>query len=130
VYVDIFLCSFENRDVLYELNVKCDYARKCRRKFHRKFHGNAVPKTTGIHTLIKRVTTTGLLLDSKAAIMHSMLTEEKLDEIGVPLEHTAQWVSGVKARPGRDADHSPPSSAEVENEEELYSSPPKRLHGV
>jgi hypothetical protein len=37
---------------------------------------------------------------------------------------------GVKARPGRDADHSLPSSAEVENELELYSSPPKRLHGV
>jgi hypothetical protein len=27
---------------------------------------------------------------------------------------------GVKARPGRDADHSPPSSAEVENHLELY----------
>jgi hypothetical protein len=27
---------------------------------------------------------------------------------------------GDKARPGRDADHSPPSSAEVKNEEELY----------
>jgi len=27
---------------------------------------------------------------------------------------------GGKARPGRDADHSPPSSAEVENEKELY----------
>jgi hypothetical protein len=32
-----------------------------------------------------------------------------------------QWVPGVlspggKARPGRDADHSPPSSAEVKNE--------------
>jgi hypothetical protein len=26
---------------------------------------------------------------------------------------------GAKARPGRDTDHSPPSSAEVENEEEL-----------
>jgi hypothetical protein len=26
---------------------------------------------------------------------------------------------GAKARPGRDADHSPPSSAEVENEWEL-----------
>jgi hypothetical protein len=90
VCVDIFLFSFENRDFLYELNAKCDYARKCRRKFRRKFHGNAVPKTTGIHTLIKRVTTTGLLLESKAAIMHSMLTEEKLDEIGVRLEHTAQ----------------------------------------
>jgi hypothetical protein len=25
-----------------------------------------------------------------------------------------------KARPGRDADHSPPSSAEVMNEQELY----------
>jgi hypothetical protein len=34
---------------------------------------------------------------------------------------SVQWVPGVlspgvKARPGRDADHSPPSSAEVENE--------------
>jgi hypothetical protein len=28
--------------------------------------------------------------------------------------------SGGKARPRRDADHSPPSSAEVENEYELY----------
>jgi hypothetical protein len=27
---------------------------------------------------------------------------------------------GAKTRPGRDADHSPPSSAEVENEWELY----------
>jgi hypothetical protein len=27
---------------------------------------------------------------------------------------------GAKARPGRDADHSPPSSAEVENVKELY----------
>jgi hypothetical protein len=27
---------------------------------------------------------------------------------------------GGKERPGRDADHSPPSSAEVENELELY----------
>jgi hypothetical protein len=27
---------------------------------------------------------------------------------------------GAKARPGRDTDHSPPSSAEVENEQELY----------
>jgi hypothetical protein len=27
---------------------------------------------------------------------------------------------GSKARPGRDADHSPPSSAEVKKEQELY----------
>jgi hypothetical protein len=31
--------------------------------------------------------------------------------------------SGGKMRPGRDAEHSPPSSAEVKNEEELYLSP-------
>jgi hypothetical protein len=37
--------------------------------------------------------------------------------------------SGGKARPGRDADHSPPSSAEVVNMS-YSSSPPKRLHGV
>jgi hypothetical protein len=38
-----------------------------------------------------------------------------------------------KARPGRDADHSPPSSAEVENEQELYllspQAPPWRVTG-
>jgi hypothetical protein len=37
----------------------------------------------------------------------------------------------VKARPGRDADHSPPSSAEVENEKELHllfpQAPPWRV---
>jgi hypothetical protein len=37
--------------------------------------------------------------------------------------------SGGKVRPGRDADHSPPSSAEVVNGRS-YTSPPKRLHGV
>jgi hypothetical protein len=38
-----------------------------------------------------------------------------------PTQPPVQWVPGVlspgvKARPGRDADHAPPSSAEVENE--------------
>jgi hypothetical protein len=40
---------------------------------------------------------------------------------------------GVKARPGRDADRSPPSSAEVVNEYELYLSlqaPPWRVAGL
>jgi hypothetical protein len=37
---------------------------------------------------------------------------------------------GGKERPGRDADHSPPSSAEVKNKYELYLLSPKRLHGV
>jgi hypothetical protein len=40
---------------------------------------------------------------------------------------------GGKARPGRDADHSPPSSAEVENEELYFLSPqapPWRVEGL
>jgi hypothetical protein len=41
---------------------------------------------------------------------------------------------GSKARPGRDADHSPPSSAEVMNEQELYlfssQAPPWRVAGL
>jgi hypothetical protein len=36
---------------------------------------------------------------------------------------------GVK-RPGREADHSPPSSAEVKNAWSYISSPPIRFHGV
>jgi hypothetical protein len=42
---------------------------------------------------------------------------------------TAGPFSGGKAQPERDADHSPPSSAEIVNEE-LYLSPPKRLYGA
>jgi hypothetical protein len=41
---------------------------------------------------------------------------------------------GVKARPGRDADQTPSSSAEVENEQELYllypQAPPWRVAGL
>jgi hypothetical protein len=35
---------------------------------------------------------------------------------------------GVKAQPERNADHSPPSSVEVKNEQELYLLSPLRLH--
>jgi hypothetical protein len=42
-----------------------------------------------------------------------------------PTQPLAQWVPGGpfpggKARPGHDTDHSPPSSAKVKNEQELY----------
>jgi hypothetical protein len=36
----------------------------------------------------------------------------------------------VKARPGRDADHSPPSTVEIKDEEELYIVFSLSLHGV
>jgi hypothetical protein len=45
-----------------------------------------------------------------------------------------QWVPGALSlglkRPGREADHSPPSSAEVKNAWSCISTPPIRLHGV
>jgi hypothetical protein len=37
---------------------------------------------------------------------------------------------GNKARPGRDADHSPPSSAEIKKEELYLLSPQSAFHGV
>jgi hypothetical protein len=53
----------------------------------------------------------------------------------LPTQPPVQWVvggpfPGGKVRPGCDADHSPPSSAEVVSELELYILSPKRLHGV
>jgi hypothetical protein len=56
-----------------------------------------------------------------------------------PTQPPVQWVPGVlspgvKPRPGRDADHSPLSSAEVVNEYELYflspQAPPWRVAGL
>jgi hypothetical protein len=50
-----------------------------------------------------------------------------------PTQPSIQWVPGALSlgikRPGREADHSPPSSAEV-NEWSYTSTPPIRLHGV
>jgi hypothetical protein len=48
-----------------------------------------------------------------------------------PTQSPVQWVPGAlspggKAGPGRDADHSPPSSAEVKKEQELYLLSPRR----
>jgi hypothetical protein len=53
-----------------------------------------------------------------------------------PTQPPIQWVPGAISlgvkRPGREADHSPSSSAEVKNEEcvELYLHSPIRLDGV
>jgi hypothetical protein len=51
-----------------------------------------------------------------------------------PTQHPIQWVPGALSlgakQPGREADHSPPSSAEVNNAWNYTSTPPVRLHGV
>jgi hypothetical protein len=52
----------------------------------------------------------------------------------VPTQPPIQWVPGTLSlgvkRPGREADHSPPSSVEVKEWVELYFDFPIRLHGV
>jgi hypothetical protein len=51
-----------------------------------------------------------------------------------PTEPSTEWVPGPQSlrinRPGRDADHSPPSSAEVKNEWMSTSALPICLHSV
>jgi hypothetical protein len=49
-----------------------------------------------------------------------------------PTQAPIQWVPGAVSlavkRPGREADHSPPSSADVKNAWSYNSTPPVRLH--
>jgi hypothetical protein len=56
------------------------------------------------------------------------------DRLWGPTKPPIQWVLGalslVVKRPGHEADHSPPSSAEVKECVELYLDSPTRLHGV
>jgi hypothetical protein len=51
-----------------------------------------------------------------------------------PTQHPTQWVPGALSlrvkRSGREADHSPSSSAEVKECVDLYLHSPIRLHGV
>jgi hypothetical protein len=51
-----------------------------------------------------------------------------------PTQPPIQWIQGVLPLgvkwPGREADHSPPSSAEVKNAWSYIFTPPVRLHGV
>jgi hypothetical protein len=51
-----------------------------------------------------------------------------------PTQPPVQWVPGALSRgvkrPGREADHSPPSSAEVKNAWSYTSTPPICLYGV
>jgi hypothetical protein len=56
---------------------------------------------------------------------HLQLHRLRPDRLWGPTQPPVQWVPrgsfpGGKGRPGRDADHSPPSSAEFEKEQELY----------
>jgi hypothetical protein len=65
--------------------------------------------------------------DSRRGLGTFLFTTASRTALG-PSQPPIQWV-GVM-RPGREADHSPPSGAEIKEYVELYLHSPIRLHGV
>jgi hypothetical protein len=71
--------------------------------------------------------------DSRRELGIFLFTTASRTALG-PTQPPIQWVPralslGVK-RPGREADHLPPSSVEVKNAWRYSSTPPIRFHGV
>jgi hypothetical protein len=85
------------RVFLYDTYVKYGSARKCRRKFRRKFCVERVPSIQIIHNFVNKLRTTGLLIDKKQKHKRGFLTE-KLDDIGSRLEHTPRKSLKLPAR--------------------------------
>jgi transposase len=83
------LCASEQHVLyLYDTYVKYGSARKCRRKFRRKFHDERVRSRQTFHNLLNKHRSTGLLIDKKQKHKRRVLADEKLDDIGARLEHT------------------------------------------
>lgn len=53
--------------------------RKSQRKVRRKFPWILVPNRNLAHNIVRKVRTTGMLIDSKPKCQHRLLTEEKLE---------------------------------------------------
>jgi hypothetical protein len=73
------------------------------------------------------------LLTSRWGLGIFLFTTASRTALG-PTQPPIKWVPGALSlgvnRSGREADHSPPSSAEVKNAWSYTSTPPIRLHGV
>jgi hypothetical protein len=70
--------AIEQRVCLVQLYFKYESARKCRRKFQRKFPGEPVLSRQSFHYLLSKLKTTGSLLDKKPDRKRALLTEETL----------------------------------------------------
>jgi hypothetical protein len=62
-------------------------------------------------------------------VVHSDLSRTALGPTQPPIQWTPGALSLMVKRPGREADHWPPSSAEVKNAWRYTSTPPIRPHG-
>jgi hypothetical protein len=81
-----------------------------------------------------QIRTIGVLgFDSQRVLGNFLFTTASRTALG-PTQPPIQWLPGALSlevkRPGRETDHSPPSSAEVKECVELYFHSPIRLHGV
>jgi hypothetical protein len=120
-----------------------------RRTLRCKFQDVTPPHTEIISRIVNKQRHTLSSQTIKIESKRRVLIEEKLDEIGARLQNSPrkpfthltgptqlpiQWVPGALSlgvkRPEREADHSPPSSAEVKECVELYLHSPTRLHGM
>ncbi|PSN30180.1 hypothetical protein C0J52_27590 [Blattella germanica] len=70
--------TLEQRMFLFEIYTRKHSYLKCRIRFIRKFRGVSLP----IHRLVCKVRETGAFADKKRNRKRTVLTEEKLDDIG------------------------------------------------
>jgi hypothetical protein len=78
--------TLKQYEFLYDIYVKYGSARKCWRKFRRKFRDERVPSRQTIHNLVSKFRT-GLLIDKRQEHKRRVFTE-KLEDLGARLEHT------------------------------------------
>jgi hypothetical protein len=76
----------EQRLCLVQLYFKYESARKCRRKFQRKFTGEPVPSRQNIHNLVNKLKKTGSLPEKKTDRKGTVQTEKTFVDIGARLE--------------------------------------------
>ena len=74
--------------MLFINNTSANYlsCRKCHHKFTRQFPGIHPPSKCAIYKTAKKFCETGSVLDKKPERKRRVLTEEKLDKIGIRLE--------------------------------------------
>ncbi|PSN49914.1 hypothetical protein C0J52_07061 [Blattella germanica] len=78
----------EQRVFLFEIDTKQRSYLKCRIRFIRKFRGVSVPNKSTIHRLVCKVRKTGAFADKTRNRKRTVLTEEKLDDIGACFEQS------------------------------------------
>ncbi|KAJ4447010.1 hypothetical protein ANN_08998 [Periplaneta americana] len=83
--------SLRERVYMYNTYIKCRRScAKTRKKFRMKFPNSPVPSAKTIRRLANKCKETGSVNNRKINRKRSVLTEEKLDEIGERLEQTPQ----------------------------------------